>query len=248
MSGVRTLLSSVIVAVLLAGCSGAEPRRAVEPSLSPPPVDFVNGGVCVPDATNRLHPKAGCVTTAHGTGGALSVYAILDRESRPRLWRINLDTGSVVSDTELEAGNPFSYPRALSAVDVNGDGEEEWLIKAVDLAGHGTNWQRLQLFLQTEDDDLEVLTVDGEPFYVNVGGISRMGEGGRCDGRTFVLLRTEAENRQNTVWSFSERRYEIRGSEAVFVDRRDGELQLSDYNDPQLDPYYRITCGDFLYP
>lgn len=241
----RTL---AIALCLLAACSsGEEPERA-EPGPFASAPEFVNGGECVPDTTNRLHPKAGCVTTAHGSEGALSVYAIMDRDSRPRVWRINLDTGSVVTDTELEAGNPFSYPRALAAIDVNGDGVEEWLIKAVDLAGHGTNWQRLQIFVVTEDDDLEPVTSEGEPLLVNVGGTSRLGEGARCDGEHFVLLRTEAENRQNTVWSFSERRYEIRGSKALFVDRRDGELHLSDYNDPQLDPYYRITCGEFLYP
>ena len=238
--------ASAIVLCLLAACSSGAERVAPTPAVSIP--EFVNGGDCVPDRTNRLHPKAGCVTTAHGAEGALSVYALIDRDSRPRVWRINLDTGTLVTDNELEAGNPFSYPRALAAIDVNGDGVEEWLIKAVDLAGHGTNWQRLQIFVATEDEDLEPVMSEGEPLYVNVGGTSRLGEGARCDGEHFVLLRTEAENRQNTVWSFSERRFEIRGTEATYVDRRDGELQLSDYNDPQLDPYYRITCGEFLYP
>src|SRR5687767_2392616 len=200
----------VLAAVLWVSCSDGEPSHPL-PTRSAP--EFVNGGDCVPDTSNRLHPKAGCVTTTHGSSGALSVYAIIGRDSRPRTWRINLDTGSMVTDSELDAGNSFSYPRALAAVDINGDGAEEWLIKAVDLAGHGTNWQRLQIFVPDEEEDLEPVTLDGGPFYVNVGGTSRMGEGARCDGRFFVLLRTEAENRQNTEWSFSERMFRIEGTE-----------------------------------
>lgn len=235
----------MIVLCLLAACSsGGEPERA-EPSPTPSVAEFVNGGECVPDET--IGPEAGCVTSAHSEDATLIVYAIVGRDRRPKQWRIQYRSDDAMFEDVLEAGNPFSYPRALSAIDVNGDGTDEWVIKNVDLAGHGTNWQRLQIFV-LEGDALVPVTLDGEPFYVNVGGTSRLGEGARCDGMHFVLLRTEAESRQNTTWSFSERMYEIRGHEAAYEDRRSGILELTDYNDPQLDPYYRITCGEFLYP
>ena len=234
------------VALVAIGCfdspSESEPRRPT-PEASVP--EFVNGGECVPDDT--IGADAGCVTSTHNDDASLFVYAIVGEDSRPKRWRIRLDSDEGEIDEPLKAGNPFSYPRALAAIDVNGDGTDEWVIKNVDLAGHGTNWQRLEIFV-VEGDDLVPVTLDDELLFVNVGGTSRLGEGARCDGEHFVLLRTEAENRQNTVWSFSERMFEIRGSEATYVDRRDGKLQLSDYNDPQLDPYYRITCGEFLYP
>ena len=235
----------MIALCLLCACSSAAQREGAEPSPVAALPEFVNGGDCVSDQT--IGPDAGCVTSTHNEDASLFVYAIVGNDSRPKRWRIRLDSDAGMIDESLTAGNPFSYPRALAAIDVNGDGTDEWVIKAVDLAGHGTNWQRLEIFV-VEGDDLVPVTLEDELLFVNVGGTSRLGEGARCDGDHFVLLRTEAENRQNTVWSFSERMYEIRGSEATFVDRRDGELQLSDYNDPQLDPYYGITCGEFLYP
>ena len=221
-------------------------RDEVMPEATPLSPEFVNGGECAPD-TEGLHPRAGCVTSTHNELATLYVYAIVGRDSRPKRWRVRFEADSMSIDQPLDAGNPFSYPRALAAIDVNGDGVVEWLIKSVDLAGHGTNWQRLEI-LVVEDESLEPVSFEGQPFYVNVGGISRMGEGARCDGNHFVLLRTEAENRKNTVWSFSERMLEIEGTKAKYVDRRSGELQLSDYNDPQLDPYYEVMCGSFVYP
>ena len=232
--------------LLVAGCSES-PKVSDRVAPAPRSTEFVNGGECTPSGYEGLPDAAGCATTVTGDAGQLTVYALVDEDERPKRWRVHLESADGSTDQPLEAGNPFSYPRALAAIDVDDDGVEEWVIKNVDLAGHGTNWQRLEL-LVVRDDELVPVTLDGEPFYVNVGGTSRLGEGARCDGKHFVLLRTEAENRQNTTWSFSERMYEIRGHEAVFLDRRSGTLELSDYNDPQLDPYYRITCGELLYP
>ena len=177
----------------------------------------------------------------------LTVYAFLDENSRPERWMIRFRSFNATFEDRLDAGNRFSYPRAIAAIDVNGDGIHEWLIKNVDLAGHGTNWQRLELLVE-QGDRLVPVTLDGEFLYVNVGGISRMGEGVRCERKRFVLLRTEAENRQNTRWSYSERVYKIVGSEARFIERREGALHLKDYNDPKLDPYYRLECDGFVYP
>ena len=187
------------------------------------------------------------MTSTHTDNSSLFVYALVGKDDRPKSWRIRYTSDGREIDEPLEAGNPFSYPRAITAIDVNGDRVDEWLIKNVDLAGHGTNWQRLEL-LVVEDDRLEPVTLDGELFYVNVAGISRMGEGAHCESQHFVLLRTEAENRRNTRWSYSERVYEIVGSEARFIERREGMLHLTDYNDPKLDPYYRLECDGFVYP
>jgi len=63
-----------------------------------------------------------------------------------------------------------------------------------------------------------------------------MGEGARCDDGRFALLRTEPENRRNTLWSYSERVLDIDGSRAHLVKRLEGELRLTDYNDLDLDP------------
>lgn len=121
------------------------------------------------------------------------------------------------------------------------------MIKAVDLAGHGTNWQRLQIF-DVAADRLGPITYEGEPLYANVAGISRMGEGLRCENGRLVLLRAEAKDRRNTIWKYSERVLEITASKATLIDRREGTLRLSDYNDSDLDPYYQARCRDVVYP
>jgi hypothetical protein len=208
---------------------------------------LVNGGVCPAGDVGQLGDRLGCVTTAHSDDATLFVYAIVDGESFPVKWRIRYETDDAVIDQALEAGNPFSYPRAIGAVDVDEDGTDEWLIKNVDLAGHGTNWQRLQIYF-VDDDRLLSPTYEGEPLYVNVGGISRMGEGARCENGRLILLRVEAKDRQNTIWEYSERVLDIGPSRAELVTRREGKLRLSDYNDPKLDPYYRLECGDLAYP
>lgn len=200
---------------------------------------FVNGGECPESASDELPADSGCVTTA----GALSVYARLAGDGRPVSWHTSLDG----IDQRLEAGNAFSYPRAIAELDVVGTGEPEWLIKTYDLASHGTNWQQLGLFVLS-GEGLEQVTYEGDPFPIRVGGISRMGEGARCVQDGLVILRTEAENRRNTRWSTSSTRYRIEGTRASKGRRLGGMLRLRGYNDPKLDPFYRFECGDFIYP
>ena len=238
-----------LVFVALGACARTEAERpdASEPSPTPPPVEFVNSGVCPAADLPSLGNRTGCVTTTHTDDATLFVYAIVDKQSFPLRWRIRYETDAVEFDGPLDAGNPFSYPRAIGAIDIDEDGSHEWVIKAVDLAGHGTNWQRLHIFV-VDDSGLRVVTYEGQPLYMNVAGISRMGEGARCDGGRLVLLRTEARNRQNTVWDYSERVMELEGTKVELIRRREGVLRLTDYNDPKLDPYYRLECGDLVYP
>ena len=238
-------LRVLLVAVIALGACSSEQRAPVD--AMPTPIEFVNGGECPPAPSGDFPEDSGCWSQVGSTRETVAVYAIVGRDSRPLRWRIHYESDEMSIDQPLKAGNPFSYPRAIGPIDVEGDGSREWLIKTVDLASHGTNWQRLQLFI-VERDRLTPLQYEGEPLSINVGGTSRMGEGGRCDDGRFVLLRTEAEDRQNTIWWFSERELEIEGIEATLITRREGELRLSDYNDPELDPYYSVECGDFVYP
>ena len=236
----------VIVLALLVACASEQGQRFAEPQPTPSQ-SFLNGGECELVDGGDLPGAAGCITEARSDDAVLTVYAFVSRDNLPRSWRIRHASAQVTIDEHLKAGNPFSYPRAIAAIDVNGDGVQEWLIKNVDLAGHGTNWQRLELLI-VDGPDLVPVTLDGELFYVNVGGISRMGEGARCEGDRFVLLRTWALDRQNTRWAYSERFYEIEGAKAKFLRRRESRYRVVDYNDPKIDPFYRLECGDLVYP
>ena len=179
------------------------------------------------------------MTTADG----LVVYAVMGADQRPRSWRIQL--GDI--DQRLDAGNAFSYPRAIGQVQVNRSGGSGWLVKVFDLAGHGTNWQQLRLFV-LDGERLKPVTLDGDPLAIRVGGISRMGEGATCRAGHLVLLRTVAENIKNTRWSYSMTPYRIDGSTAHRGRRRHGRLDLRGYNDPKLDPFYEVNCNGFSYP
>lgn len=171
------------------------------------------------------------------------MYASLDPDGRPKSWHTR------VGDTDqlLDAGNDFSYPRALAELDVDDDGRYEWLIKTYDLAGHGTNWQQLGLYVLASGG-IKVVMLEGEPLAVRVGGTSRMGEGATCKGGTLTLLRSVAENRKNKRWSYSRTSYRIDEARAQRGVTTRGVLLLRGYNDPKLDPYYAIDCDGFSYP
>ena len=171
------------------------------------------------------------------------MYALLDPDDRPASWHARVGD----SDRLLDAGNRFSYPRALADLDVDDDGNPEWLIKTYDLAGHGTNWQQLGLYV-LGTGGIEAVRLEGEPLAVRVGGTSRMGEGATCEDGRLILLRTVAENRQNTRWSYSRTSYRIDGTRARRGVTSRGALRLGGYNDPKLNPYYAIDCDGFSYP
>ncbi|HWL65995.1 MAG TPA: hypothetical protein VNP73_08475, partial [Actinomycetota bacterium] len=169
------------------------------------------------------------------------------KRSRPREWWVRLESGDLVIDRPLHAGNAYSYPRALGASDLDGDGRFEWWIKVVDYTSHGAPWSGANVFF-VQDEALVPLKVDGKPLDINFGGIARLGEGAACRDNRLVLLRAEAQNRRNTRWSVSERSFELDGDEARLVERDEDLLRIGGYNDPDLDPYYEIDCNGFGYP
>jgi hypothetical protein len=245
-AGGRGLLSCLVLAVVLLGaCSEAEPQASPRPR--PLLADFVNGGTCEPLQLGRLPADAGCATEvtgdADGDGSTdtLTVYARIGEDLRPRSWHMRLTTSDATSDQELDAGTKFSYPRAIGSADVNGDGRSEWFVKTLDLAGHGTAWKQLNLFV-FQGSKLAIVTSEGDPLALRIGGITRMGEGVACPERRLALLRAEAQNIRNTRWDTSARIFMLRGTKARFVERTTGALTLTDYNDPALDRYYQVNC------
>jgi hypothetical protein len=238
---------AVLIVLVAASACSSEPATRVRSTPSPTTTDFVSGNGCPPVDTGELPDDAGCITTVEGRRGTLLVYALVDEEGTPKSWRIRLETDIGAIDQELDAGNRYSYPRAIGAADVNADGFEEWWVKVVDLTGHGTPWQRANLFVQVLDS-LEPVRLDGDAMPINVGGISRMGEGATCRKGRLIVLRAEAKNVRNTRWVYSERSYEITGAKARLLGRTEDVLRLSDYNDPKLDRFYEIRCNDLRYP
>ncbi|MGI8708768.1 MAG: hypothetical protein ACR2LG_11320 [Actinomycetota bacterium] len=211
----RCVGSLFVLVALLGACSQARQRESdAAAGSASPDAAFVNGGDCAEAVEPGLPSDAGCVTSASGGDEVLLVYALLDEDSKPRSWRLRLTSDEHDIDQPLRAGSDFSYPRAVGASDVDGDGDQEWWVKVMDLAGHGAPWARLNLFFVT-DDALTPLASGGKPLAINYGGISRFGEGAECKEGRLVLLRAEAQNPRNTRWTVSRRSFELRTTTAL---------------------------------
>ncbi len=239
--------------LLLTACEGggrSQPSGVRQASPSP----FENERGCPRDDNfSSLPGEAGCISLTSGdadgdgTSESLVVYANVGANRFPQEWFIRLERpeGSVVDQVDL--GRMSDYPRAVGAADIEGDGADEWFVATHNLAGHGTFWQGLSLYV-VENDKLEIVTVEKEPLVLLIGGVSRAGEGLACRGGRLQLLRAEAQNVRNTRWDTSTRVLSIDGTRARLVSRRTGRLSLSHYTDPDLDPFFHLECGDLYYP
>jgi hypothetical protein len=237
------LRTFVLVAVLLAACSGESAPQPPEAEATSSPSDppFVNGSPCPASAHDELPEDAGCVSSVTGEGEQLLVYALLDPEDMPRRWRIRLSRDGEAVDQRLRAGNVTSYPRAVGVTDLNDDGDREWWVKTADYASHGAPWAGLSIFLAT-GDELARVTYKGEPLVVNFGGITKLGEGAVCRDGRLVVLRAWTLDRQNKHWRVSERTYELAGTRARFVGRTRRSFAVESYTDPDLVENYRVSC------
>ena len=218
----RGALALACLVVSMAACARDEPPKTPAHSVETPletPQPFINGGDCPPSPYSALPATAGCVTSLAAEGEQLFVYALLGRDGSPRSWRVRHITPDDEVDRRLLAGHDYSYPRAIGVTDIDHDGSHEWWIKVADYASHGTAWAALNLFVR-DGEALVPVRFEREPFDVNFGGTSRLGEGARCRRGLLVVLRAEAQNRRNTRWSVSERSFELLGTRARLLDRR----------------------------
>lgn len=237
----RRVTAWALACVLSAGACGGSDDSA--PARVPPAAEpeFVNGRPCPARRHRELPDDAGCVSSVIRGDQRLLVYALLDRNAKPRSWRLRFESGGAETDRRLRAGNVTSYPRALGATDFDSDGTVEWWVKVADYASHGAAWAGLNLFVPA-GDGMAPVTFEGEPLTINFGGISRLGEGAECRDGELVALRVWARDRQNTKWWVSERRFEVTGTTATLLDRRRVPLVIETYADPDLARNYRVEC------
>lgn len=227
-----------LVCLLLASCDGGVSGGPAKKRMEDPP--FVNGQECPASRHDDL-PDAGCVSSVAEGGERLTVYALLDRRDKPRVWRMRYSSGGHSADIGLDAGNVTSYPRAVGVTDLDFDGEREWWVKVRDYASHGAAWAGLNLFV-VRGDTLVPIEHEGEPLTIDFGGISRLGEGATCRDGELVALRVWARDRQNTRWWVSERTFRIAGARARLLGRRRVPLAIEDYADEDLARNYRVEC------
>jgi hypothetical protein len=237
----RRLRAALACLLAAAACTGDDGARFVDRTWPADP-EFINGGECPASRHDDLPDDAGCVSTVERAGERLVVYALLDRDAKPRSWRLRFDSGERETDRRLRAGNVTSYPRAIGATDLDSNGEPEWWVKVRDYASHGAAWAGLHLLVGDGDGGLAPVAYERQPLTVNFGGISRLGEGATCRDGDLVTLRVWARDRQNTRWWVSERRYAIDGGRATLVEKRRRSLVIESYADPDLARNYRVEC------
>lgn len=253
----------VVAAVLLAACAlGDNPTLPVAEATSSHPVaefaSFDNGGRCPRDDAPELPGGAGCISAVEGNFDGRGdtdrffAFALVGEDRRPQRWRVALRTDSGAETAKLAAGTEHSYPRVIGAADADGDGADEVFIKVLDFLFHSAGSGVMTIFRFDEDRIVRVRDEEGSFFDFRVGGVTRLGEGAACRDATgdgqheFIVHRVSATNVRNTRWTQSERIYRWDGNVLTLVDRRQGILRISDYNDPKLDPFYQLRCGSLI--
>jgi hypothetical protein len=235
----------LLVALAVSACSAGEapvPARPPSASAVAARPGFANGAACERSSDPSLRAPAGCVTSLSAGDETMVVYAVLGRDRFPEEWRIRLQTPGGRVERRLPFGTVTAYPRVAAVSDLNRDGDPDWWwVKTLDYASHGALWGGLQVFVG-DGASLEPIVHEGEPLVVNFGGISRLGEGARCEPGGLALLRVEAKDRQNTNWSMSRRVFSVEGTQATFEERLENVLEIESYSDPRLHRNYRVDC------
>lgn len=263
---VVALVAAMFFAV--GGCAdGGRPAPAVRPSPSgssspsTPSGLFVTGERCPLAEETILGPDAGCVTTAVADLDAdparesFVIYGLLDDRRLPKSWRAAvIDDDQVAASKDIRAGSDISYPRTLGAADVDRDGRDEVFVIVLEHFLHGAVTQDIALFSATPERIGRIGLPGGAPFIVSSMRLSELGQGARCEDAVgdsrgeLVTMRASSANRRHTLWQWSERVYSLRDSNAVQVGARSGRMRVSGYNDPVLDAFFEIRCGDVRLP
>ena len=199
-----------------------------------------------------------------GAGDTMLVSAQLDRDGFPRAWTmlVTLATGTKLSPTEPwwpeQTARPppqdapwwVGYPEVLAALDADGDGSDEALVKLVEDVLHGGSIPKVALFA-VRDDALVQVERDGEPLAFAVGGVSNYGEGMRCpdaDGngtRELVLVRVENAVSERPRWIRSIHEWTAGGVRQVKT--RSGHIAREGFPDPDITAFYQLRCDGVVF-
>lgn len=257
----RLVAVAATLSVVISGCFStfdtetedrAEPiEQPLAESSAAPQVD---GAPCEP-APADMPADSGCLTRTIGDfdgDGApddLAVYASLDDGSLPISWRARIDLGSGETITEaLKIGSVFSYPTVLGAEDADGDGADEAFLKTKTHLYHSGAIYEVGIFKLGPSRFFQVHE-SGSPLNFQIGAISYFSQGAECrdvdfDGKPeFVLLAVDGVI--NDVQKWNERIYGWRGDSLVFLQRKEGKMAKTGYNDPMLRRFYGIRCFTF---
>lgn len=251
--------ATVTLALTLGSCADAQGPPAEDRDAAPVVSQtFENGGRCPEVNITEVPGPLGCATATEadldgdGTLETVAVIAALKPDGYPRHWHLDVFSGP--DRSSLRAGvsfprNEHSYPKLIGAADLDGDGADEIFVKVLDHLFHSGGSQVVEAFHLPDRGTLEPVRVRGEgPLTFTVGGLTRFGEGAVCEAPMFTLVRIDAVDLHYTRWEVSRRTYRFEHGKLVRSGGSHEILRTSDFNDPAVDPFYRLRCGALVYP
>jgi hypothetical protein len=242
----------VALACSLAACSSGTST----PTPSAFAQRFADGKRCPVVTANGLPSASGCVTSVRADldGDAkpdrFVVYARL-ADGRPVSWWAKALLGDASRPTppvrlptgQSVGGNAGVYPRVAGAAEANGErGDEVFVELSADIY-HGAA-RPIDTIYDVHDGGILRATSGGGPFIFSTSGVSRFGDGARCDtvGGEHVLVLTHVSIEPHG-WRWSEHTYRWNGLELLPDGWRRGRLPDVLISDPRVYRNYQLICG-----
>lgn len=252
------LLVAVLLSVgALISCTGEDRTPSLAGTASPSPTPaIIDGEPCPPPPADLdLGPNVGCVSETAGTfelheeGETFIVYALVDERRLPTEWHLRVTRRSREAlDEKVAIGSDASYPLVLGAEDSDGRGLDEVFVKLLTHSYHSGKTHEVGIF-GIRDGHFFQVEADGVPLLFQVGGVSVFGQGAECrdvdaDGTPeFLLLHIDGV--VGDVQKWTERTYRWRDRSLVLVEREEGRMAKTGYQDPLLWRYYSLRCLSF---
>jgi hypothetical protein len=242
----------VALACSLAACSSGTPTQTPSALAQ----RFADGKRCPVAIANGVPSGSGCVTSVRadldgdGRGDRFVVYARL-ANGRPVSWWAGAllgDAGRPTKPVRLPSGpsvggNASIYPRVAGAAEANGvPGDEVFVELSADIY-HGAARPIDTIYGENDGRVLRAVS-DGKPFIFSTSGVSRFGDGARCEtvGGQHVLTLTHVSIEPHG-WLWSEHTYRWKGLELLPDGRRKGRLPDVLISDPLVYRNYQLICG-----
>ena len=247
----RTWMAVWAVASLAAACSSSHP-------VAPGPASqrFADSGTC-PTAVSADLPRAsGCVTSVaadldgDGTADRFVVFGRLDGDKPTWWWAAAiLASGRRTPPVRLPAGPAVGgsasvYPRVAGAAEANGEpGAEVFVQLSADL--YHSAARPVDAIFGMQHGRVVPVTESGRLFTFSTDGISRFGDGARCEtegGRHLFVLQHVQIEPNGWRWTTHPLAWSGLRLEPV-AGGRSGHLPAVTVGDPRVYRYYRLACG-----
>jgi hypothetical protein len=243
------------------GAGGAS-TAGPSPVSGPTPQEFDNGTRCPLLSDPVLTQPAGCVSSVIGDldgdtqPDRFVVYARLRDSGLPRSWEalaVLSGTGGPTQPIPVPTGQgvPYVYPRAMDAVDADGDGAAEVFVKLSAILYHVGGQQILGMFRAVAGRVVPIEVEGRGRLVFPIGGIGGYGDGAECiegPGTPIpILTLRHIQRKPPSIWVWVERDYRWRGAVLVLQRTRRGTFPGTiSIGDQPVHRFYQLRCGSLL--